>query len=118
MSSAPRKNAGNTPRQMPEGKRFQPGNPGRPKGARNKLGEEFIQALYDDFKTGGVEAIQKMRAEKPNEYVKVIASLLPKHVKVEDATLDELERADLAALLDAVRAAKSIGEADREGAVH
>ena len=25
------------------------GGPGRPKGSRNKLGEEFIQALYADF---------------------------------------------------------------------
>jgi hypothetical protein len=31
------------------------GNPaGRPKGARNKLGEAFLDALYDDFKVHGV----------------------------------------------------------------
>ena len=29
--------------------RFQPGNPGRPKGSRNKFGEDFIAALAEDF---------------------------------------------------------------------
>ena len=42
--------SGTKTRVMPEGKRFQPGNPGRPKVARNKLGEDFVQALYADFK--------------------------------------------------------------------
>jgi hypothetical protein len=118
MASAPRKNAEKTPRQMPEGKRFQPGNPGRPKGARNKLNEDFIQALAEDFKDHGVAAIKSMREDKPNEYVKVVASLLPKHVEVKDGTLDEAERDELAALLDAVRAARAIREANSESVVH
>lgn len=80
---------------MPEGKRFQVGNPGRPKGSRNKLGEDFINALHDDFQEHGVTAIQSMRADKPHEYVKVIASLLPKELKVtteSDLTDDQLDQ--------------------------
>ena len=97
----------------------QSGNPeGRPKGSRNKLGEDFIQALAEDFKDHGVAAIRSMREEKPNEYVKVVASLLPKHVEVKDVTLDELERDELASLLDAVRAARAVREATGDGSVH
>lgn len=97
----------------------QSGNPaGRPKGARNKLGEDFIQALAEDFKDHGVAAIKAMREDKPNEYVKVVASLLPKHVEVKDVSLDELERDELASLLDAVRAARAIREATGDGALH
>lgn len=59
-----------------------PVSPGRPKGARNKLGEAFIQALHDDFNEHGVAAIQTVRAEKPDQYLKVIASLLPKDVNL------------------------------------
>lgn len=74
----------------------QSGNPnGRPKGARNKLGEDFIHALHDDFQEHGVTAIQTMRADKPHEYVKVIASLLPKELKVtteSDLTDDQLDQ--------------------------
>jgi len=89
----PRKNADETPRQMPEGRRFQPGNPGRPKGSRNKLGEAFIAALHDDFEEHGVAAIQQVRAERPHEYLKVVASILPKELKVtteSDLTDDQL----------------------------
>lgn len=106
----------------PPGRPFEPGNNanphGRPKGSRNKLGEDFIHALAEDFKEHGVAAIASMRQDKPNEYVKVVASLLPKHVEIKDVTLDELERDELAALLDAVRTARLAREADREGALH
>lgn len=72
----------------------QSGNPaGKPKGSRNKLGEDFIRALHDDFEAHGVAAIQAVRAERPHEYVKVIASLLPKELKVtteSDLTDDQL----------------------------
>jgi len=73
--------------------RFGPGNPGRPKGARNKLGEAFIEALHDDFNQYGVEAIQKTRTEKPDQYLKVIASLLPKDVNL-NITDDTSEMSD------------------------
>lgn len=59
---------------------FQPGQGGRPKGARNKLGEAFIEALHEDFKEHGVAAIVKVRDDKPDQYLKVIASLLPKEL--------------------------------------
>lgn len=77
--------------------RFQPGNPGRPKGSRNKLGEDFIKALAEDFERDGVKAIEICRRTDPTQYLKVIASVIPKEVihKVEDyddLSIDELER--------------------------
>jgi hypothetical protein len=102
--------------------KFQPGqsgNPqGRPKGSRNKLNEDFLRALSDDFAEHGEAVIAAVRSEKPDVYLKVVASLSPKHVEVKDVTLDELERDELSALLHAVREARRAGEADREGAVH
>lgn len=86
-SKAPRKKR-NTDHLMPAWKPGQSGNPaGRPKGSRNKLGEAFIEALLADFTkalsegTLGTEAIKAMREEKPNEYAKMIASLLPKEIE-------------------------------------
>ena len=61
----------------------QSGNPaGKPKGARNKLGEDFIQALHEDFQEHGMAAVVAVRTEKPDAYLKVIASLLPKELKI------------------------------------
>jgi len=64
--------------------RFVTGNigGGRGKGSRNKLGEEFIQTLYADFQEHGVAAIEAVRTEKPDTYIKVIASILPKELKI------------------------------------
>lgn len=62
---------------------FKTGNPGRPKGSRNRLGEAFIEALHDDFQTHGASTIARVREEDPTAYVKVCASLLPKELKIE-----------------------------------
>ncbi len=69
----------------------QSGNPaGRPKGSRNKLSEDFVAALYDDFREHGSAAIAACRAEKPDVYVRVIAGILPKDVQLKVQSLDEL----------------------------
>lgn len=75
----------------------QSGNPaGRPKGARSKLGEAFIQALHDDFNEHGVAAVEKVRTEKPDQYLKVIASLMPKDHNINFNNLDDLSDDELA----------------------
>ena len=82
----------------------QSGNPaGRPKGSRNKLGEEFIQKLYADFQEHGEKAIASARLESPLGYVKTIASTLPKELHVKDASLDDMSDTELVDLLAAVR---------------
>lgn len=110
---APRKNAGKTGRAMPEGKRFEPGNPGRPKGSRNKLGEAFIEALHDDFNEHGVVAIQSMRGTDPGGYVRVIASLLPKEFKIE--TTSDLTDEQLDARIRTLASLVEVGVADASG---
>ena len=93
---------------------FAKGNPGRPKGARNRLGEAFLEAMLDDFNVHGVSVIETVRAEKPDQYLKVIASILPKEMNLNvndqfsEMTDDELaDRArrlarDLAPLLGGI----------------
>ena len=63
----------------------QSGNPaGRPKSARSKVNEDFLKAFAADFADNGAEAIRLMRSERPSDYVKVAASLLPKQVEGSD----------------------------------
>jgi hypothetical protein len=49
----------------------------RPKGAHNKLGEEFLTQLCDDFEAHGAAVIERVRQEDPATYIRVIASLVP-----------------------------------------
>lgn len=77
-----------------EANKWQPGqtgNPaGRPKGSRNKLGEAFIAAMYDDFTEHGAAVIETVRTEKPDQYLKVVASILPQQLNVRVSEFDEL----------------------------
>lgn len=72
------------------------GNPaGRPKGSRNKLGEKFIEDLHDDWLEHGKDAIVAARTTKPEQYVKVVASLLPRDVNLNVNPLSELTNEQL-----------------------
>lgn len=78
--------------------RFQPGNnggPGRPKGSRNKLGETFLADMLADWEEHGPETIQMVRIERPDAYLKVVASILPKELNVNVNELEELSDEDL-----------------------
>ena len=94
----------------------QTGNPaGRPKGSRNKLGEDFVKALQEDFTEHGKGVIATVRAEKPADYLKVVASLLPKQIEVKEGAFDGVSDEQLAALVVAARSALSAGEGGRSG---
>jgi hypothetical protein len=69
----------------------QSGNPaGRPKGARAKLTEDFLREMHADFQKHGAEAIAEVRQTKPDQYLKVVASILPKEIEASEETLDAL----------------------------
>ena len=64
--------------------RFLSGNNGggRPKGSRNKLATEFIDALYADFQQNGADVIKRVARDEPAQYLRVIAQILPKELDV------------------------------------
>jgi uncharacterized protein DUF5681 len=78
--------ADKTARKQPIGRPFPPGqsgNPrGRPKGARNRLGTQFLEALKADFNHFGIQAIALVRERKPKTYMRVVADLLPKEANI------------------------------------
>lgn len=113
MASLPEKSRGNLATQWKPG---QSGNPaGKPKGARHKLGEAFLEAMHQDFKAYGSAVVAQVREEKPDQYLKVIASILPKQLTNEDGAalvvssfvdpllLEPEERETLRMLLQAMR---------------
>jgi hypothetical protein len=67
--------------------------------SRNRLGEEFLRALAEDFDRHGAEVIERVRVEQPSAYIKVVASLLPKDLNLNVNNLDHLTDAQLIARL-------------------
>ena len=57
--------------------------PSKPHSVKNRLQAAFLNDLFEDWKEHGIEAIRVMRDEKPAEYVKVVASLMPKEVELD-----------------------------------
>jgi hypothetical protein len=79
---------------------FVPGGrpgPGRRKGSRNRLGEAFVADLLADWQEFGPAAITAVRRNRPADYLKVIASILPKDLHIKTGVYDDLTDADLVA---------------------
>src|SRR4051794_16622564 len=88
----------------------QSGNPrGRPKGARNRLGEEFLAELYNAFVANGRAAIERVVEEDPAAFLRIIASLIPKEVKSTSGPFDALSDEQLEALAAACERAALAG---------
>lgn len=88
-----------TPKLAPAWQPGQSGNPaGRPKGARSKLGSQFLETLLSDFTEHGKQAIVDMREKDPTAYCKTVASILPKEIEAGEETMNVL--AELLARVD------------------
>ena len=62
----------------------QSGNPlGRPKGSRNKISEKFLENLYENWERHGADALEKAAENDPMQYVKMVASLVPRELMKE-----------------------------------
>ncbi|MGY4370893.1 hypothetical protein ACVW1A_006958 [Bradyrhizobium sp. LB1.3] len=65
--------------------RFQIGHkpgPGRPVGARSRLGEAFISDLQSAWETHGADVIARVIRDDPSVMLKVVAGLLPKDINL------------------------------------
>lgn len=106
---------GETPEKDAKTGRFKSGNiggPGRPRGARNKLTELFLKDLLGAWETKGAEAIQRVIEEKPSDFLKIVAGLMPQKVEVSrpEGEMTDAELADALDKLDGLLAfAKSAG---------
>jgi hypothetical protein len=80
---------------------------GRPPASRNRLSESFIQAVYEDFRLNGIAAIEKIRNEKPADYLKLIVAIIPKEVHVTERTLEDISDEELMETLDTLRSLSS-----------
>ena len=87
-----------TDEQRDRGGRFviggKPG-PGRPKGARSKLGEAFLEDLRTAWEEHGADALARCARDEPSQFCRIVAGLLPKDLNINLAhTVDPQNVAD------------------------
>lgn len=64
--------------------------------------DDFIQDLYDDWQKHGAATIEKVRDEKPDAYLRVVASILPQKLELAhvDSMTDDERRTRIRELAD------------------
>ena len=79
----------------------QSGNPkGRPQGSRNKLSEEFFRDLCDAWQAFGKPALMTAAWTHPVEFVRVVASLVPRELEATTTVhMERMSDAQLEALI-------------------
>ena len=102
-----------------------PKSPGRPKGSRNKLAEDFLSDVLEEWQAHGAAALSDMREKNPGDFVKMVAGLLPKDINLnlndnlgelsDDELLGEIRKltASLAPFIEAANAG-----AEAQGSAH
>jgi hypothetical protein len=89
---------------LPNGQ-FAPGHHyalGKPRGSRNKLGEAFLKDVHEHWVEHGAAALKKICEERPYDYVRMVAGILPKEIKMQVNELDELTDVQLGIQLTAI----------------
>ena len=74
---------------------IKPGNSGRAdgargKGARGKLGKAFVEDVLAAWESQGPAAIQRMIDERPQDFVKMVTSLLPRDLNVNFNPIEQM----------------------------
>jgi hypothetical protein len=81
---------------------------GRRKGARDRIGTAFLEELAKDFEEHGAGIIKIARIERPTEYLKIVASTLPREFEITDSRLEEISDNELDALIELARQQRAI----------
>jgi hypothetical protein len=77
---------------------------GRRQGARNRISTALLTAFAEDFERFGEETVRITRIERPTEYLRIAASLIPQQLEMAVETrLQEISDDDLDLLLDHAR---------------
>ena len=91
----------------------------RPVGLGQAAAKRFIDALAADLESSCADVIKEIREDKPYDYFRIVVSLLPKELSIENSNIEEMTDEELADILNTVRSltatrlATSPGEGDQ-----
>ncbi|MEV8640894.1 hypothetical protein AB0V79_01960 [Mesorhizobium ciceri] len=74
------------------------------KRAKKTLGDDFLAAVRADFRTYGAGVIAEVRADKPDQYLKIVLSVLPKDFDAKINQMDGLSDDEIRSRIRALEA--------------
>jgi hypothetical protein len=84
---------------------FKPGQSGnaagRPRGAKSKLSERFLEDLRSSWEKFGAQALERCALESPDQYCRIVAGLQPREI---DIGVDVAVLTDVTTTVEAFRA--------------
>jgi hypothetical protein len=93
----------------------QPKTGGRRKGSRDRIATALLETIAEDFEKFGKEAVLIARKERPVEYLRVVASLLPKEFEITTHNIaNELSDDELDALIEHARQQRELAASRRD----
>jgi hypothetical protein len=81
-----------------------------PSGLRGGLGERLLRALANDFSRHGARAVSLLRRKRRQDYLKLIAALMPKEFRIRQVELPDMTDEELAKSLAAIKAMIALQE--------
>ena len=86
-----------------------------PNAARGALGQAFLRALAASFRHDGAKRLRELSEQRPHDYLKLAAALLPKEYRLKAVDLSDMGDAELTRALAMVREAIRQKELEGQG---
>ena len=84
-----------------------------PNAARGALGQAFLRTLAASFRRDGAKRMRELSEQRPHDYLKLAAALLPKEYRLKEVDLTDMGDAELTRALTMVR--EAIRQKEQEG---
>ena len=85
--------------------RFGPGNPGRPRGSRNRISGRIALGLLQHYAQHEAEILDRLRRHFFADYMRLIGRMLPRNAGPETPDVEAMSPEDVARVTRAVRRA-------------
>ena len=73
------------------------------------LSARFLDDVYSDWETHGLAVLKIVRRDRPQDYLKVVASLLPRDIQVAPAPLTEMSDEEIVNILANIKSVSAVG---------